>query len=248
MAISSSPIYADSAQERISDTNLALTTTQDIPADTTIVIGGGHDNTSATAPTVTGIDTPGGESATWTINNGSNSVSTGAGAGIRGFLAIIKTTVQWNSGTTITVTYSAAILAKTMNLSTWTGAQGVFKSVTSNTVSSGSASTTSATIVVGELCIGAAFQETNAAPAVDSDTLNGSWAGADAGINTSGGSASAQIGSRLQYKLPSGTNAQVFNPTQTAEDGVILGVVEVATATAKSTVFRRNPHNGLYMR
>lgn len=215
------PVYTDQASSKVAGTTLAITTTQSIPVGSSIILGGGHDNTSGTAPTVS-ISLPSGETAFWNINQGAASATTSSGNGARGFVAWTKNGVAWPSGTVITVTYSASITAKDINLAVW--APGSFKryeqTSQQNSSSSGAAQVTHSGVSTGDLIVGAEYHEDNTIPALDTDTTNGSWSG-NTGAVTSGSTAATNMGSRLTYKEATAGGSQTLNPALTGDCGVV---------------------------
>lgn len=216
------PVYTLQAQSKVAGTTLVLTTTQSIPAGSTIILGGGHDNTSASAPTVS-INVPAGELAFWNINQGASSVTTSSGGGARGFIAWTKNSVDWPSGTVLTITYSASITARAAALATW--APGTFKryeqTSQQNSSSSGAAQVTHSGVSTGDIIIGSSFRESATAPTTDTDTTNGSWAVAGSTIGTSGSTDATNMSESLQYKEATAGGSQTFNPGLSGDCGVV---------------------------
>lgn len=204
----------------------------DVAAGNVLVLFAGFDNSGSNLPTVSSIDTPAGETASWSLLTGArvaaNATAT-AGAGVIGEMWAIKTTQQWPSGTTVTVTLSAsvkvALLCKEFSgaLKTLRGTSGTGVS----TAGAPSAVTSGTALVTGDLVVGGAVCENSASYTTDIDTTNGSWS-TILNAHVGGGAAAAQVEACLQHKIVTATGVQTYNPAGvTANDAgaVIVSLV-----------------------
>lgn len=168
---------------------------------------------------------------TWTVRT---STTTGGSPGLRADCFIATTPMNGGTittGTTITISWTTAVVAKCCAL--WevtgtsptyvTGASGNTNSTTSLTVTTGS-------ITNGNMVIGTSSVEKDVAITVDSDTSDGNWSSAQ---RTSVGSASSAMQISTQTKVVTATNTQTYNISWTGStDGAIgyIVITEVTTA------------------
>lgn len=208
-------------------TTVAATLASNVAAGNVLILAVTADNLSSNTPTVSSISKPGGETASWTsLGAIPSSTATGAG-GVVTELWAIKTTQQWNSATTVTVTLSGSVTKKAVVLSEFNGVDVRLRGSAATSTSTGGTPTitSSATYQPGDLVLGWAGFENNAAPTADSDTSNGSWA-AGTSTFTTGGGAAANVAVILQYKIITGSGTQTYNPTGSSDSGA--GVVGLA--------------------
>ena len=150
------------------------------------------------------------------------------GAASAGAVGAIFTTNQdvgtIQSGTTITLTFTTATVAKAWTLTEVTAASGYKASVTNVTgvtYSTATPTLTSGTITVGELLFGMAGGEGNSTTRTgDNDTTNGNWSTAQ---QTAYGSTTTAQQIISQYKIQTTTDStQTYNPTfTTTHDGCL---------------------------
>jgi hypothetical protein len=92
-----------------------------------------------------------------------------------------------------------------------------------------SAATSGTALVAGDLVLGGATFETNAAATDDTDTTNGSWSAGNK-TNTSGSTAATNISVVLQHKIVTASGAQTYNPTGANDAGSAVQAVIPGTA------------------
>lgn len=228
---------------KTSGSTIPLTfTSTAIPADSLIFAVFAFDNTGVTTPTVSSVSKPAGETASWSITN-VDSFQSGSAAGAKGAVAWIKTATAWSAGETITATLSESVTTRVGVATVFYGVGTVSGSIASEQHGSTIALSSGAIPSTGQLVVGGVWTENNAAPAADTDTLDGSWSSEP--VNTSGGSAQTNVGMRLHYKITNASsgNPQVLNAS-VVDGGAALAVFTVAivelagpvvTATAVSS-------------
>lgn len=195
------------------------------------------DNTNATTPTVSSIAKMSGETASWVLLKAGDSSSATSAAGVRTEVWGIITTVVWTANTTYTITLSGSVSAKACTLQEFSGATTTLRGTAGSGTSTGgtpTASTSGTALVTGDLAIGAAGFESNAAATGDADTTNGSWSTVFNSSSSGGGSA-ANATSAGQYKIVTATGVQTYNPTGASDsNSVVLALVPqlVANPTA----------------
>ena len=207
-----------------STTVSAAIVTASVPAGSLLVAAVAFDNTSATAPTVTGISKPGGETNNWTIFQGANSPDATSGGGIRIAMAFIITTTTWNVAQTVVATLSGSVTAKAIAVQQFSGTGFIFvDDVISAASTAGTPSVVlpSASTGAGYLAVGMAGFENSGTPTSDSDTTNGSW-GTAAGIGTTGGGGTTNITVGMQHKVMTAAGDQTYNPAMSQDAMAII--------------------------
>ena len=198
-------------------------------------------NTSATAPTVTSISKPGGETASWVKLASVDSASAIGSAGTRIEIWGIKTTISWPTSTFVTGTISPTTTARLGKLLEFSGASTTVRdSQTTNNVSGTSPSVTSTAPVSGDLIIGVSGMSTATGSwTADSDTTNGNWS-SDLGLLV--GTGTGQHAS-IQYKIVNATGSQTYNTTYSIADSysAVLAVIQSdVTNISLSRIFKWN--------
>lgn len=212
-----------------------------IPADNVLLAAVGFDNQSATTPTVLNLSKPVGELEDWVKLGHVDAPAGGSLASVRVELWGIKTSVQWASGTSITATLSANTTAKCIALGEHDNTVSLTEVSTEGTNGSTGGTPAAATsgaapgensVIVGA----AAFENIFNNVTRDSDSTNGAWSAAN-GIGTTGSTNISNASVLMQYKYPTASGHQTFNPTASANDGVALIVaLEVASAPTQTII------------
>lgn len=148
--------HAGGFSSKTAGTTLALAADTAVVAGTLYVVMTTFDNLSATTPTIT-IDVPGGESAAWTYVH-MDSPQAAAGAGVRGAIAYILTTVSWASFAP-TITYSGSITAKCAAYYAYSGASTTLRVAADTNPQTAAINRTVSGLQVGDLCLGLASSE-----------------------------------------------------------------------------------------
>lgn len=196
------------------------------------------DNTGSATPTVNSIAVPAGETATWARLQQHNSATATAGAGVRGELWAIRTTVDWPASTDYPITLSAAVTAKACQPAEFSGVSATQRSTPgagTSTAGTPTSVTSGTAPVTGDLVLGLGSFETSTVPTRDADTLNGSWADAFPPFAIVGGTAATNVALIGQYKLVTAGGQQTYNPTGLSDSGalvVALVAVNETMATA----------------
>jgi hypothetical protein len=211
------------------------------PAGDVIILVFAFDNTaSTTQPVINSITLPAGETAVGRRYGTIPSATTTAGAGMRGEIFVIKTTVAWTAFQPV-VTFSAAITAK--------ASHGVCKSLSGPTrlpgpraavpISGGTSATSApsnadANVQSGDLVIGLGVCQTATAMTADADTTNGSWV-TEGTSGTSGGTDNTNVTLILQTKIPTATGTQTYNPTDSVstQSGAVCIEIPATDTVAK---------------
>lgn len=215
------------------DNLVTATLAADVAAGNVLVIQVGSDNVGANVPTISSIDKPGGETATWAQIASHGSSSATSLAAVVGYLWAIRTTQVWTSGTVITVTLSAlgGVAAKRGCMChEFTGVLATLRSTSgTNTSMTGapSATTTGTTPAVGDVALGIGTFEGSGTAAADTDTTGGSWSTA-VNVHNGGGASAAQNDLIFQYKLITSSAAQTYNPTSASglDSGAAVAVLQ----------------------
>jgi len=178
-------------------------------------------------------------SNTWTRRISPLYDPVGASAGVEGG---IFTTPQdggtLTTGTTITVTFTNAAVAKTWTLMQVSGTSISYVTGNVNVGSATNAPTvTTASIPSGDMVIAALFNESGTGQTVtaDSDSTNGAWSTqqtAEIGTTTSGMTVASQ------RKVVTATATQTYNPTLGVSSDVILGWIELSESVAGANTVR----------
>lgn len=115
---------------------------------------------------------------------------------------------DWTTATTVTVNWSPNVTAKAIRVYSVTGANNA---AYSTGVNSGSGATydggTSTSLASGDLIFAVVGNESNTAPAADTDTTNGSWTNAATASGGGGGDAT-KMSLRAHYKVVTGAGTQ----------------------------------------
>jgi hypothetical protein len=203
------------------------------------------DNTSSTAPTVSSIAKPAGETASWAQVGTHNSSTATAAAGVRGAIWAIKTTIAWPPSTDYTITLSAAVVAKASGAAEYNQAGASLRGTAGTGTSAAgtpSAATSGTALVAGDLVLGLGSFEDATAPTGDADTTNGSWVNAFTPFATTGGVTTTNVALIGQHKLVTATGVQTYNPTRASDSGAaVVGLIPVVetfitgTQTASGT-------------
>lgn len=153
-------------------------------------------------------------------------------------VAIYKSVLTTALSTTdlITVNWSPNVTAKTIHTAKVTGANTTALSSGSN---SGAGTTytvgPSASMTSGQLIICLAGNESATAPAIDTDTTNGSWVDDSAGGGSSGGTGGdgTKMASMVAHKLVTGTGTQTWNGNTGANTdwGALYVIYDIAGTT-----------------
>lgn len=207
---------------------VSATLAANVPAGNTLVLWVVSDNTNINQPFISSITVESGETHTWDIGGTLESSQAGAAGGVVGTPAIIKTSVQWNSGSTVTVTLSGSVTKKAVLIQEFSGVgfdeqfntpNLLNSSATTNNSTGGTPTVTLTSVPQDSLMVGFGAFEQNAAATGDSDTVNGSWSTAYTAFTTGGGSA-ANVSAIMQHKIVTATGNQTYNPTGTGDSGV----------------------------
>lgn len=203
-----------------SGTAVTVTLAANVPAGNLLVVWIGFDNTGTSTPTVSSLDKPGGETATWAQIASHDSSNATSAAGVRGEMWVIRTTQQWNSATVVTATLSASPPKSCAVCAEFTAVTATLRGTAgTNTSATGapSAATSGTALVAGDLVVGGATFETSTTPTDDTDTTNGSWSTGLVGSAT-GGATASQVRSVLQWKIVNAAGVQTYNPTANSTD------------------------------
>lgn len=216
------------------DNLVTATLLANVPAGNVLLIDVGADSLSATTPTVSSIDKPGGETATWTKIASHGASSATSLAAVVGELWLIKTTQTWPSGTVITVTFTAlggVAVKRGCMCHEFTGLLATLRSTSgtnTSTTAVPSATTTGTTPVIGDVALGIGTFEGSGTSAGDADTTSGAWSTA-VNLHNGGGASAAQNDLIFQYKVIAATAAhQTYNPTSASglDSGAAVAVVQ----------------------
>lgn len=203
--------------ESTSDTSLVVTFTKTTSVGDILLCGISVDNLTATTPTVsTLVDSRGN---TWTqIVNSDAGTATAAG-GVRLIVWQCTVTTAHQIGDTLTATLSGAVTAKSGAVLGLIGANGAAYGVTTGR---GTAAQTGLVVTaanVGDFIIGVGAFESNALPAGDSDTLNGTWS-AIAGDHSTGGTSASNTAVGFQVKQVTATGNQTWDSGYSGDHSV----------------------------
>lgn len=217
------------AAHKVSASSFACPVSASTTAGNLIVLGVTFDNLSATTPTVTGLSKPTLENGTWTRIEFADSHTASGGAGIRTELWAIKTT-GWIGGVdSITITLSGAVVAKTAIMLEASGAEVTLRAAASKAVGSGVAISASTTANAGDFVVGLSRAESaNVITGIDTDTVGGAWS-PGVTVVTSGGSATTNVSSLFQRKVPDTTGTQTYDATERAGGIIIAAFRQVAS-------------------
>jgi hypothetical protein len=209
-----------SSQTKTAGTTLEITNTSGspIPVGTLLVLSMAQDNAATTASPSNSLSTGAG---TWTQAGSpvGSGVTTTAGAGIWQHSWYVLTTSEIAINGTITTVTTPSVAARAAVVVGLSGAAPILRgTVVTGTSTGGTPAATSGNPTLGDVVIGCIGGENNSVPTGDADTLDGSWSSIE-GINTSGSSAATNVCTGIQVKVPTGTSAQVYNPT-TSNDSV----------------------------
>ena len=178
------------------------------------------DNTSATAPTVTGIAKESGETNNWVKLASFDSSNASSAAGCRGEIWAIRTTKVWSSGGPYNATLSASVGGKIsytidFDLTTTTirGAAGTGTS----TAGAPSASTTGATPQVGDLVLALGGFETNADPSAGAG-FTGNWVWG----TTGGGGSTTHLRGVIGFKEVTSAGHMTWSPSGSSDSGACV--------------------------
>jgi len=204
-------------------------------AGQTVFLAFACDNLSASTPTVVSIATPAGETASWTLIAQENSASATAAGGVMTFLYALTLTVNNPGGWVAQVTLSGAVAAKAWLGAVFTGVGELRSAVAAGSFTAASLALANAS--AGNLIIGAAGDQTNAALVGDTDTTAGNWSTAQT-ANTTGGGAAANISALMQWKILTSNAAQSFGTgSASAATGLIIAsFAEAATGPGSYTL------------
>lgn len=227
---------------KTSETTWATNANLSVAAGKTIIFGAGFDNLSTTTPTITGIDVPSGETAVWERIALADSPTSTGGSGLRSEVWRITTTVAWNTFNP-SVTFSAAITAKSGSFMVFSGIGStvVRGTYASNSVVAGSG--TASAILTGasspltnDVVIALFTNEDNGVPGADTDTTNGDWVSPTGSTgNTTGGLTPSNQGHRMSYKIVTANGDQTANASSIESDnGVTVVALGAMQATEKS--------------
>jgi hypothetical protein len=192
---------------------LVITTLSRIDVGDLVVVRVASDNASATTPTFTCSDSA---SNTYTTHR-QGAVNATAAAGVAGAIMCSKATTAVPVGGTITVTLSLSTLAaRAAYAETFVGFNNTTRStpVGSTGVTAAQTSGTSGTVNVGDLCLGFTATETRGAVTYDGDSVGGNWQIRPMTVlaNAATGTDNTRVTVGGQYKIPTVTTAQSFDP------------------------------------
>ena len=218
-------------------------TTSLVPAGSLLVMAMVHDNTAtANSPTASIISKGAGETNSWVLLGRATYPNAGtAGAFASGELWVIKTTVDWASGTSLSCQYTPTNTMKAQNLLEFSGAEatvrGTVGTAYSTTTTAANASTSSSTAVIGDLALGLLFgSNVAAAQAGSTHALGGTWS-TPIGVGSTGGNVATNNFGVAQYKT---MNAAAFasmvnSAAMTAGNGSICAILQPALVTQQAT-------------
>lgn len=210
-----------------SGTTLAITTTRDVEVGDFILIGVAADNsgTSGAARTVTCADNSAqpGTANSYSSTQINRTAASAANDGSTGTILRSNVTRKVPAGSTITITFSGAVVAKAASAACFRNAFG--PNISSVTATGATTSTSVAPIptAAGQLvfCVTAVEGGTADTFTEDADTLNGSWVSLTrrgAGTTTSGQTVNCA------FKIVNASGTQTYNPTLgTARDWAQIG-------------------------
>jgi hypothetical protein len=226
-------------------TNMSLSlTAAGVDAGNVLTAAISFDNTAAATPTVNSIGKPGGETANWVRLGQVNSSTATSAGGVRTELWAIETTVAWPANGSFVITLSAAVLAKGCLPREYSGTTVTLRGTAgAGTSTTGAPSAAATGPLAGDLVIGVAAHETSTLLTADVDVTGGVWLGA-ATYGTTGGTTTTNVQGITQYKVPSSSGTQTYNPLAGSGDSGALVValvpktVTVTTRHAEPIEFR----------
>lgn len=215
------------------------------PQNDTIFLGFVFDNTSSTAPTITSITVPAGETASWQCIARVNSSTSTSGSGTKEELWAITVANSggWSAFSPV-ATLSGAVTAKVSAGFCKSGGSTNVRTDISTTPMAGSTSSTSAPSnantrpLSGDLVVGLAGFQTATLPTGDSDTTNGSWSSAVTSV-TSLGTDNLNVVLIMQNKIVTASGTQTYNPTDTVSTASGAVCAEFAPAGATTAEVSR---------
>lgn len=211
-----------------SGTTLVLTFNIDLPRNTLLVMSLGYDNpASASNPTVTVPDVGG---AAWNLRHTATSsgVTTTAGSGIWHATRSLRTTEAIPSGTTLTITWSSAVVSRAAYIRAFAGIRDSLRASAVTAISSTGAPTATTAgnpLQPDDLVIGTFTFESSGGTG-DSDTVNGSWSSLSGGAQTANtGTALTSVMTGMQWKRPTVSASQTYNPTSSVSGDSAVAVM-----------------------
>lgn len=228
MAVAFVRAHTVSQTKTAGTTNVAVVTgASGVDSGNVLLAGVIFDNLSQTTPTVSSINKPGGETASWSRLGSFDGLATAAGA-LRGELWAIKTTTSWPATTSYTITLSGSVASKAAVAQEFSGVDLTVRSSGSqNATTNGARTASAATVSAGDLVAGVIAHETGSAPTADADTTNGTW-GAGTTFGTAGGTSNTNVHGRIQWKIATASGAQSLDFTASNEGGVIIVALQPA--------------------
>lgn len=231
-----------SGTSKTSGTTLVVTFTQDVAIGTHLTLVLGHDNHAATtASTVTLPATIGGVAPSLRLNPAGSGVTTTAGSGIFLRWWTWVTTAAITSGTTFTITFGSAVVAKSAMIVGALGITNTPATGASTSASGGTAGTVSRTTggtapTPPAVVIGVAAAESTTFTTPDTDTLNGTWSPLYQ-VGTTGGQDATNVSVALQMKEITASGIQTFNAMGGSGDIVASTLSLVCNADTASAPF-----------
>jgi hypothetical protein len=223
--------------EKVSDANITFDLASTVPSGAVLLVWVAFDNLSLTTPAVSSISKQSGETNNWVLLASHDSSRTPAAGSTMGELWGIETTVTW-SAATYTVTLDGTVTAKGVVVDEFSGGSLTHRSTAGEqAVGAGSVSvsTTGTAPASGDLVIGAADYEDNAALGDDTDTTNGSWTAGNK-LNTTGGGAAANLTLIMQHKIATGSGHQTYDISSGDDGGGVIVALEPGVSGVSGTV------------
>lgn len=185
-------------------------------------------NGAATAPTVSSIGVPTGETASWVRIRSQDAPSS---SGLREEVWAIKTQAQtWVGGQNVVITFSGATgsLTSPYDLDEFSGTSDPSNFYAGNSGTASGATNasiaTSASVNAGDLVVGSCSVNNGSYFTDDStDTTGGAW-------TNSGGGVSSGVSHIVDYKIPTAAGTQTYNPTAVASGLMTSAIVAIPSA------------------
>lgn len=224
-----------------SGSTVSATLAAAVPAGNLLVAQVVNDNSSSTSP-IAVLSKPANETATWVELKEVPSSDPTASGGVVTTLAVIRTTVSWASGTSITATLvtslanqtAVSVPKKVFLLGEFSGATTSLRSTaTSNQATNGTAATTIGATTAGDLLLVAVGSEDSTAPVIVTGVA-GAFSTAASVATT--GQAAAGVAARLGYQIPSAdiSTSPSVSTTFVGDGGVAVAALQAVPATPVS--------------
>ncbi len=178
-----------------------------------------------------------------------------SGAALDGCTASIYGSVLTSSlstvlGSQIFVAFSPNTAAKGVLVYSVTGSSGAAYATDSASGSGATySSNASASMAVGDSYIGAIANESNTAPALDSDTTNGTWSTSQTAVSNGSGGDATKMSLRVAVKIVTGAGTQTMDAaTGASTDWALAAALFTLPGAAAASFLIPHRHRGYIIR